>query len=102
MSGEKRARSLEINSHTPILPPPQPPGLEGFGHAIAGSPINREHAEDASGGWALGYRGWHELTIQRCQDGRWRPATGPGLGRERVLAASVPLFAASSSPRAEY
>jgi uncharacterized protein (TIGR02680 family) len=65
--------------------------------------INREHAEDASGGWAeqltraLDYRGWHEFTIQRYQDGQWRPATGPASGGERVLAASVPLFAAASS-----
>jgi uncharacterized protein (TIGR02680 family) len=65
--------------------------------------INREHAEDASGGWmeqltrALDYRGWHEFAIQRYQDGQWRPATGPASGGERVLAASVPLFAAASS-----
>jgi hypothetical protein len=65
--------------------------------------INREHADDASGGWAeqltraLDYRGWHEFTIQRYQDGQWRPATGPASGGERVLAASVPLFAAASS-----
>jgi uncharacterized protein (TIGR02680 family) len=65
--------------------------------------INREHAEDASGGWAeqltraLDYRAWHEFTIQRYQDGQWRPATGPASGGERVLAASVPLFAAASS-----
>ncbi|HEY0451477.1 TIGR02680 family protein [Actinophytocola sp.] len=65
--------------------------------------INREHAEDTSSGWveqltrALDYRGWHEFTIQRYQDGQWRPATGPASGGERVLAASVPLFAAASS-----
>lgn len=65
--------------------------------------INREHAEDSAGGWAeqltraLDYRGWHEFTIQRYQEGQWRPATGPASGGERVLAASVPLFAAASS-----
>ena len=65
--------------------------------------INREHVEDTSGGWveqltrALDYRGWHEFTIQRYQDGEWRPATGPASGGERVLAASLPLFAAASS-----
>ncbi|HEY0803861.1 MAG TPA: TIGR02680 family protein [Pseudonocardiaceae bacterium] len=66
--------------------------------------INREHADDTSGGgWAeqltraLDYRGWHEFAIQRHQDGQWRPATGPASGGERVLAASVPLFAAASS-----
>jgi len=46
---------------------------------------------------ALDYRGWHEFAIQRRQDGQWRPATGPASGGERVLAASVPLFAAASS-----
>jgi uncharacterized protein (TIGR02680 family) len=65
--------------------------------------INREHAADAAGGWveqltrALDYRAWHEFTIQRHQDDEWRPAAGPASGGERVLAASVPLFAAASS-----
>ncbi len=65
--------------------------------------INREHAADTSGGWAeqltraLDYRTWHEFAIQRYQDGQWRSATGPASGGERVLAASVPLFAAASS-----
>lgn len=65
--------------------------------------INREHAEDSAGGWveqltrALDYRSWHEFAIQRYQDGQWRSATGPASGGERVLAASVPLFAAASS-----
>nr|WP_239341244.1 TIGR02680 family protein [Frankia sp. CiP3] len=65
--------------------------------------INREHAADISGGWAeqltraLDYRAWHEFAIQRYQDGQWRAATGPASGGERVLAASVPLFAAASS-----
>ncbi|SDD73513.1 TIGR02680 family protein [Actinokineospora iranica] len=65
--------------------------------------ISREHADDAGGGWveqltrALDYRSWHEFAIQRHQDGQWRPAAGPASGGERVLAASVPLFAAASS-----
>jgi len=46
---------------------------------------------------ALDYRAWHRFVIQRHQDGQWRPATGPASGGERVLAASVPLFAAASS-----
>jgi uncharacterized protein (TIGR02680 family) len=46
---------------------------------------------------ALDYRTWHTFTIQRRQDGQWKPATGPASGGERVLAASVPLFAAASS-----
>ncbi|WP_231949798.1 TIGR02680 family protein [Alloactinosynnema sp. L-07] len=65
--------------------------------------INREHSEDIGGGWAdqltraLDYRSWHEFAIQRFQDGQWRSASGPASGGERVLAASVPLFAAASS-----
>ncbi|MEV7930877.1 TIGR02680 family protein [Kitasatospora sp. NPDC088779] len=46
---------------------------------------------------ALDYRAWHAFAIQRRQDGQWKPATGPASGGERVLAASVPLFAAASS-----
>ncbi|MFS2291502.1 MAG: TIGR02680 family protein [Actinomadura sp.] len=65
--------------------------------------IDREHAENPASGWteqltrALDYRSWHAFTIQRLQDGQWRPATGPASGGERVLAASVPLFAAASA-----
>ncbi|MBT2207498.1 TIGR02680 family protein [Actinomadura sp. NEAU-AAG7] len=65
--------------------------------------IAREHADNPSSGWteqltrALDYRSWHAFTIQRLQDGQWRPATGPASGGERVLAASVPLFAAASA-----
>ncbi|HEX3785941.1 MAG TPA: TIGR02680 family protein [Pseudonocardiaceae bacterium] len=71
--------------------------------AFLSEQINKEHAEDAAGGWVeqltrgLDYRAWHEFTIQRHQDGEWRSATGPASGGERVLAASVPLFAAASS-----
>jgi len=46
---------------------------------------------------ALDYRAWHRFGIERKQDGQWRPAAGPASGGERVLAASVPLFAAASS-----
>ncbi len=35
--------------------------------------------------------------MERHQQGRWVPATGPASGGERVLAVSVPLFAAASS-----
>ncbi|MFD1536587.1 TIGR02680 family protein [Nonomuraea guangzhouensis] len=65
--------------------------------------IAREHADNPAAGWtealtrALDYRIWHEFAIQRLQDGQWRPATGPASGGERVLAASVPLFAAASA-----
>jgi len=65
--------------------------------------IRDERDRDTSATWveqltnALDYRAWHEFVIQRYQDGQWRSATGPASGGERVLAASVPLFAAASS-----
>ncbi len=65
--------------------------------------IKAERLRDAAATWveqltkALDYRSWHEFAIQRRQDGQWRSATGPVSGGERVLAASVPLFAAASS-----
>ncbi|WP_307111567.1 SbcC/MukB-like Walker B domain-containing protein [Streptomyces demainii] len=46
---------------------------------------------------ALDYRAWHEFGIERHQHGAWVPATGPASGGERVLAVSVPLFAAASA-----
>ncbi|HEV2782669.1 MAG TPA: TIGR02680 family protein [Actinophytocola sp.] len=46
---------------------------------------------------ALDYRSWNRFVIQRQQNGQWRSATGPASGGERVLAASVPLFAAASA-----
>ncbi|MFD7812967.1 TIGR02680 family protein [Streptomyces sp. NPDC059785] len=65
--------------------------------------IARRQADDSSGSWqedltaALDYRAWHEFGVERHQHGKWVPATGPASGGERVLAASVPLFAAASS-----
>ncbi|MFE7929837.1 TIGR02680 family protein [Streptomyces sp. NPDC057456] len=65
--------------------------------------IARRQADDSTGSWqedltaALDYRGWHEFGVERHQHGKWVPATGPASGGERVLAASVPLFAAASS-----
>lgn len=65
--------------------------------------IAEERAADPTGTWlehlatALDYRAWNRFVIQRHQNGQWRPATGPASGGERVLAASVPLFAAASS-----
>lgn len=65
--------------------------------------IANERLRDSSGTWieqltrALDYRSWHEFIIQRRQDGQWRPAAGPASGGERVLAASIPLFAAAAS-----
>ncbi|GEL18439.1 TIGR02680 family protein [Pseudonocardia asaccharolytica] len=65
--------------------------------------IAAERAADDKGTWlehltlALDYRSWHRFAIKRHQNGQWRPATGPASGGERVLAASVPLFAAASA-----
>ncbi|MDQ0773888.1 uncharacterized protein (TIGR02680 family) [Streptomyces aurantiacus] len=65
--------------------------------------IARRQADDRAGSWqedlaaALDYRTWHEFGVERHQHGNWVPATGPASGGERVLAASVPLFAAASS-----
>jgi uncharacterized protein (TIGR02680 family) len=46
---------------------------------------------------ALDYRSWHRFVIERFSDGRWRSATGPASGGERVLTVSLPLFAAASA-----
>ncbi|MEU9368992.1 TIGR02680 family protein [Streptomyces avermitilis] len=65
--------------------------------------IARRQADDSAGSWqedlaaALDYRTWHEFGVERHQHGKWVSATGPASGGERVLAASVPLFAAASS-----
>jgi uncharacterized protein (TIGR02680 family) len=65
--------------------------------------IAEVRARNAVGTWlehlteALDYRTWNRFAIQRHQNGQWRSATGPASGGERVLAASVPLFAAASS-----
>ncbi|EST37402.1 hypothetical protein N566_13250, partial [Streptomycetaceae bacterium MP113-05] len=65
--------------------------------------IARRQADDSTGSWledltaALDYRSWHEFGVERHQHGKWVPATGPASGGERVLAVSVPLFAAASS-----
>jgi uncharacterized protein (TIGR02680 family) len=65
--------------------------------------IKAVRAQDATGTWlehlthALDYRQWHRFTVERRQGNAWLSATGPSSGGERVLAASVPLFAAASS-----
>jgi uncharacterized protein (TIGR02680 family) len=65
--------------------------------------IAAERARDDSGTWlehltaALDYRAWHRFTIERWQDGRWRPAAGPASSGERVLTVTLPLFAAASA-----
>jgi uncharacterized protein (TIGR02680 family) len=65
--------------------------------------IQDVRSRDVAGTWieqlteALDYRAWHRFAIERHQGGAWRSATGPASGGERVLTASVPLFAAASS-----
>jgi uncharacterized protein (TIGR02680 family) len=65
--------------------------------------IRAVRAGDAAGTWielltrAFDYRHWHRFTVERRQAGSWQSASGPSSGGERVLAASVPLFAAASS-----
>jgi uncharacterized protein (TIGR02680 family) len=65
--------------------------------------IAETRARDTSGTWvdqlaeALDYRTWNRFVIQRYAGGQWRSATGPASGGERVLTASVPLFAAASA-----
>jgi uncharacterized protein (TIGR02680 family) len=65
--------------------------------------IQEVRSRDVAGTWiehlteALDYRAWHRFAIERHQGGSWRSATGPASGGERVLTASVPLFAAASS-----
>jgi uncharacterized protein (TIGR02680 family) len=65
--------------------------------------IRAVRAQDVTGTWlehltrALDYRQWHRFIVERRQAGAWRSASGPSSGGERVLAASVPLFAAASA-----
>jgi uncharacterized protein (TIGR02680 family) len=71
--------------------------------AFLQSRIQEVRSRDVAGTWiehlteALDYRHWHRFTVERHQGTGWRSATGPSSGGERVLAASVPLFAAASS-----
>ncbi|MEU2254423.1 TIGR02680 family protein [Nocardia xishanensis] len=65
--------------------------------------IERVRTENLAGTWlehlttAFDYRRWNKFVIELQQRGQWRSATGPASGGERVLAASVPLFAAASA-----
>jgi uncharacterized protein (TIGR02680 family) len=65
--------------------------------------IRAVRAGDETGTWlerltrAFDYRHWHRFSVERRQAGTWQSASGPSSGGERVLAASVPLFAAASS-----
>ncbi|WP_158726494.1 TIGR02680 family protein [Tomitella fengzijianii] len=65
--------------------------------------IHEVRARDTGGTWlenlgeALDYRTWFRFVIERHQNGKWRPATGPASGGESALVVSVPLFAAASA-----
>ncbi|MFD4430830.1 TIGR02680 family protein [Nocardia sp. NPDC058497] len=65
--------------------------------------IERIRTANGVGTWlehlttAFDYRRWNTFVIELQQRGLWRSATGPASGGERVLAASVPLFAAASA-----
>ena len=65
--------------------------------------IRAVRAADEAATWielltrAFDYRYWHRFSVERRQGGVWQSASGPASGGERVLAASVPLFAAASS-----
>ncbi len=65
--------------------------------------IERVRSGNGVGTWlehlteAFDYRRWNTFVIELQQRGQWRSATGPASGGERVLAASVPLFAAASA-----
>ncbi|RGE19250.1 TIGR02680 family protein [Leucobacter sp. wl10] len=59
--------------------------------------------EDPEASWherlgrAFDYRAWNTFAVQLHQGRGWRPASGPASSGERVLAGSVPLFAAAAS-----
>lgn len=67
------------------------------------SQIRQAREDDPTAGWqehlerALDYRRWHSFVIERRQNNQWKSASGPASGGERVLAMSVPLFAAASA-----
>ena len=79
-----------------------PADREAIGEYLR-SRISAARAEDPEGSWherlirAFDYRSWNRFSVQLHQNGAWRPASGPASGGERVLAASVPLFAAAAS-----
>lgn len=97
--GLAAARDRLLRRHADAWSPDERAGVGSFLQAQ----IQAVRARDTGGTWlehltdALDYRAWHRFTIQRYQAGQWRSATGPASGGERVLAASVPLFAAASS-----
>ncbi|MGI9016447.1 MAG: TIGR02680 family protein [Euzebya sp.] len=66
--------------------------------------IQRRRSENDAGTWtehltkAFDYRQWHRFVVQvKKGGGTWQRADGPASGGERVLAVTVPLFAAASA-----
>lgn len=65
--------------------------------------IERAREADEHGTWAghlaqaLDYRQWFTFVVERGVPEGWRRAAGPASGGERVLAATLPLFAAAAS-----
>ncbi|GLZ08178.1 hypothetical protein Acsp03_56440 [Actinomadura sp. NBRC 104412] len=98
-AGLAEARSRLLRQNADLWSPADRTAVGGF----LQREIERVRAEDEHGTWqdhlrrALDYRSWHRFVIERFQDGRWRGATGPASGGERVLTVSLPLFAAASA-----
>lgn len=65
--------------------------------------IQRAREGDEHGTWtdhlatALDYRQWFGFVVERGGADGWRRAAGPASGGERVLTATLPLFAAAAS-----
>lgn len=98
-AGLEAARARLLRQHSELW---SPADREAVGDFLSRQ-IEAARAEDDHATWAellsraLDYRYWHRFAIERQQDGRWRSATGPASGGERVLTVSVPLFAAASA-----
>lgn len=79
-----------------------PADREAIGEYLR-SRIASARAEDPEASWherlgrAFDYRAWNTFSVQLHQGRGWRPASGPASSGERVLAGSVPLFAAAAS-----
>ncbi|HEY4026485.1 MAG TPA: TIGR02680 family protein, partial [Candidatus Dormibacteraeota bacterium] len=98
-AGLPEARRRLLRQVAEAWSPEDRAAVSAFLHGL----IAGERARNEIGTWlehlvrALDYRAWHRFKIERWQDGRWRPATGPASGGERVLTVTLPLFAAASS-----
>jgi uncharacterized protein (TIGR02680 family) len=98
-TGLAAARSRLLRQESELWSPADREAVGDFlNRQIEATRVEDEHATWAELlGRALDYRRWHRFLIERLQDGRWRSATGPASGGERVLTVSVPLFAAASA-----